>query len=400
VIAGRRRRRAPRLLVRGAIAWGVVALLLWSAMSLRVPFLPRDDRVVTAHLPSAANARPGQPVRVRGVDVGAIDGLEPAADGGVLARLRLNEDLDLRRDARVDLRWRTLFGRNMAIDLDPGSPSAPALGDAVIALRATGAQVEFDQLFEPLDGDGRDAVRAVFAELGDALLAAEPPRAAAAALAPTMRAVARGVQPLRGTYPGDLARVVRHAGEATAALGRSERALAGLLDSGVTALGVTAARRQDIGTLLRVAPGALQRTRGTLRRLEHTLNTLDPLVAELAPAAGRVAPTVRVARPALRALRTSLEQLRPAFDALGGTLDSLRQTERSARPLADALTPVLGRVEDRVLPRLSRVSDQTGLRLYQAIGPWFAAATSSVGEFDALGHMVRFQVNGGPGTFR
>lgn len=395
----RAKRRAPRLVLRGAVAWGVVALLLWSALALRVPFLPRGDRVVTAHLPSAANARPGQPVRVRGVDVGKIDALEPAAGGGVLARLRLDESVDLHRDARVSLRWRTMFGRNMTIDLDPGSASAPALGNATIPLRAAGAQVEWDQLFEPLDARGRRAVQTTLAELSDALLAPQPPRAAARQLAPTMDAVERGLRPLRGTSPGDLSRVVRRTGAIAAALGRSEDELAGLLDHGVTTLGVTAARRADIRRLLRVSPGALGRTRSTLRRLDATLDVLDPLVSELAPAAGRVAPAIRTVRPALRTLRVSLNRLAPTFDALSGALDGLRRTERSARPLAETLTPTLRRVQDRLLPGLERVDDQTGLRLYQAIGPWFAAATSSVGEYDAGGHMVRFQVNGGAGTF-
>ncbi len=393
-------RRAPRLILRGAIAWAVVGLVLWSALSLRVPFLPRGDRLVTAHLPSAANARPGQPVRVRGVDVGTIDTVKPAAGGGVVARLRLDKSVDLHRDARVSLRWRTMFGRNMTIDLDPGSASAPALGDAAIPVRAGGAQVEWDQLFEPLDTPGRHAVQTTLAELSDALLAPQPPRAAAKELAPTMDAVERGLRPLRGTSPGDLSRLVRRTGAVAAALGRSEEELAGMLDHGVTALGVTAARRADIGDLLRVSPGALVRTRRTLRRLDASLDTLDPLVRELAPAAGRVAPTVRTVRPALRALRVTLERLAPTFDELGDALDGLRNTERSASPLVDTLTPTLRRMRDRLLPGLERVDDQTGLRLYQAIGPWFAAATSSVGEYDSGGHMVRFQVNGGAGTLR
>lgn len=391
-------RRGPNLALRGAMALAVIGLVLWSALSLRIPFIPRGGQVITAHLPSAANARPGQPVRVRGVDVGQIEDLRAAPGGGVLARLRVGDEIDVRADARVALRWRTIFGRNMAIELDPGSPSAPPLGDRAVPRSATAAQVEWDELFEPLDAPGRGALRTTMNEVAAALRDPAAPREAARLLAPTMRGVGAGLAPLRGTHPGDLTRLVRRTARTAAALGRSQDELAALLDDGVVTLGVTAARQADVGRLLDVGPRALSRTTVTLARLDRTLDALDPLVAELRPAAPRLAPAVAQTRPALRSLRITLRRMTPALDGLSGALAALETAERSATPMIRGLRPGVGRLEREIVPALDRRNPGSDLRLFQAVGPWFAAAASSVGEFDASGHMVRFQVNGGEAT--
>jgi len=388
------RRRAPRLAVRGALAVLAAGLVVWSAIDLRIPFLPRGGQVIEARLPSAANARAGQPVRVRGVDVGRIEKLTAAPGGGVVARLRVDGDVAVRADATANLRARTMFGRNMYVDLDPGSRTAPALRGE-IGLSATGSQVDFDQLLAPLGAPGRAAVRVLMAETADALLAPRPPREALRLLGPTMRGIDQGLRPLRGTDDGDLPRLLGHTAKVARALGASEADLAGLVEDGATTLGVTAARRADVGRLLEIAPGTLANSRRTLARLDTTLDRLDPLVADLGLAARLVRPAVDAAKPTLAALRRTLDDLAPTALALRGALKGLRRAVPSARSVTDGLRPVLQRLNERLLPGLAKVDEQTGLKLYAALGPAFAAASSSVGEYDARGHMVRFQANFG-----
>lgn len=386
------RRRPPRLVLRGALAVLAAALVVWSAVDLRIPFLPRGGHVIEARLPSAANARPGQPVRVRGVDVGQIEQLTAASGGGVTARLRIDDDVAVHADATANLRARTMFGRNMYVDLDPGSPSAPAL-ERPIALSASGTQVDFDQLLAPFDTTGREAVRVLLTETADALLAPDPPREALRLLGPTMRGIDRGLRPLRGTADGDLSHLVGHTAKVARAVGASEADLASVVEDGATTLGVTAARRADLGRLLEVAPGALANSRRTLARLNSTLDRLDPLVADLRPGARLVAPAVAAAKPTLAALRRTLDDLAPTARALRAALSRLGAAVPSARSVTDGLRPVLRRLNNRLLPGLAKVDENTGLKIYEAMGPAFAAASSSVGEYDDRGHMIRFQVN-------
>lgn len=390
----RRRRREPRLALRGALAVLVMALGLWSVIDLRVPFVPRGGQIVNARLPSAANARDGQPVRIKGVDVGHIEKLTAAPGGGVVARLRIDAGVALHADASASLRMRTLFGRNMYVDLSPGSSSAPRLRGE-IGLDATASQVDFDQVLAPLDARGRGALRTVFDETSGALLSPEPPREALRLLPSTMHDAATGLRPLRGTAPGDLPHTVGNVARVAGAVSSSETRLAQLVDDGARTLGVTAARRADLGRLLQVAPGALTNSRRTLARLDVTLDHLDPLVADLGPATGRVAPAVAAAEPTLASLRQLLRHLVPAAASLRDALHTLRQVVPTTAAVTRGLRPILRRLDERLLPGLNEVGAQSGLRLYEALGPFFAAADSSAGEYDGQGHLMRFQANVG-----
>jgi phospholipid/cholesterol/gamma-HCH transport system substrate-binding protein len=371
---------------------------VWSALTLHIPFLPSGGQIITARLASVANARVGQPVRINGVDVGQIAAVDPGPDGTGLLKLRIADGIRVHADARLDLRWRTFFGGNLAVALDPGSPSAPALRGP-LPISATRSQIEFDQALAPLGPAGRAAVRQLLLQTSIALARPGAPRTAAALFAPTMNGAATSLRALRGTAAGDLATLVRSTGDAAAALAGSEQSLADLIDSASITLGVTAARREDVGRLLDASPAALAQTTITMRRLRGTLDQLDPLVADLRPAAPLVAPTVSAAEPGLESLTHDLHRLGPALTSLSDSVGGLRALAPIAVPVLEQLRPSLRRLRSAVLPALDRVQPGNGLKLYEAIGPWFAAATSSVGEFDGRGHMVRFQVNGGEGTF-
>ena len=376
---------------------GAMTLIIWSALTLRIPFVPSGGQLIVARLASVADARVGQPVRINGVNVGEITGVAPGPhDTGVLT-LQVDSGIPIHADARIDLRWRTFFGGNMAVALDPGSPTAPRL-KGPIPLTATHTQVEFDQLLQPLTVHGRTAVRQTLIQGSIALEHPDAPRADAALLQPTLRGATTAVTALGGTQAGDLAALVRATGSATAALATSEQNLASFIDSAQITLGVTAARHEVIAQLLSESPGSLAQTTTTMQRLRGTLDQLDPLVADVKPAAPLVAPAVAAAEPALSTLGNSLNRLRPALESVANALAALHTLASVAGPVLRQLTPSLQRLQDKIIPALDQVQPSNRLKLYEAIGPWFAAATSSVSEFDANGHMVRFQVNGGEGT--
>src|SRR5205823_1724787 len=68
-------RRSPRLVTRGAFVLGAAGVIIWSALTLRIPFWPAGGQIITARLASVADAHTGQPVRISGVDVGEIAGV-------------------------------------------------------------------------------------------------------------------------------------------------------------------------------------------------------------------------------------------------------------------------------------------------------------------------------------
>src|SRR3954447_7548953 len=248
IVPGRHR---PKRVRNGAIFVAAVVIFLWIIYTKpTLPFLGPKGTTVTADLGYGANIRPGYtPVRVHGVDVGQVTSVKrPPSGRGVRVKLLVldGKGVKLHQDASLSLRWRTLLGRNMYVDLDPGSPSAPALPGNFIPRSRTSDQVELDTALEPLDSSGRRAFQTMINEFDRGF---SDPQAFAGTLdaaAPALRNAARGLKPLTGTQPDDLHDLVSSTSRALGALARNEQALGGVLDNGRLALGATAARRADV----------------------------------------------------------------------------------------------------------------------------------------------------------
>jgi virulence factor Mce-like protein len=390
----------PRYQRNGAITLTVVlvgiVLALTVGYSREIPFLGGGE-TVHAEFTSAPNLRVGNPVRVRGIKVGKVTKIEQADDlraARVTMELDSGEDIELKRDARAQVLWRTLLGRNMYVDLEPGSASAPKLAGDTIDRRRTSAQVEFDQLFEPLDTGGRGALQTLFAQLDVAFDQPGPPGQALERLAPAMRTAGPGLEALRGERSGDLARALDGTRRTMRGLGRSERALAGLLDGAAVTLGVTAARRADLGSFLRLAPATLRETRATTARLRHTLDLADPVATRVRPGVRRLDEAATAVRPALLEATPVLRDADPLARRLQGALRALRPASREGVRAIDGLDPTLTRTTDTLLPWLAAPSDLK-ITNAQAIGPMFSTIDSAAQQFNAFGHQLRFQGLGG-----
>ncbi|WP_205699629.1 MlaD family protein [Conexibacter sp. SYSU D00693] len=384
----------PHRVRDGAIFLAVVGFLLVAGFGRGIPFWPDGRATVTADFAQAVSLREGAPVRVAGVDVGTVDGVDLGPGGrGARVTMKLDDDqeVDVRRDARAHLFWRTLLGRNMYVQLDPGTAGAPALGDDVLPASRTTAQVEVDQVLHPLDDGGRRALQVTTREFERGFAQPSAVQDTIDALPSASDSLAGGVSALRGSATGDLTRLVRSTSRALRALAADDDALAGTVEGAEVVLGVTAARRADLAGVLDRAPAAERRTITTMARLRGTLGRLDPLAAQLRPGArrlddavGAVRPALDVADPLLRRARPLLSRLRPAVADLGraGTVGV---------PLFDALDPTLDRSLDRLLPWLQERDDETKLRNLEAIGPWFSGADAIASRFDANGYVLRMQ---------
>jgi ABC-type transporter Mla subunit MlaD len=310
------------------------------------------------------------------------------------------DGLKIHRDARAGVYWRTLLGGNFYVDLDPGSRSAPEIGDdGTIPLSRTSSQVEFDQLLDSYSGGARRGIKTFIGAFEQGFSHPRAPGASIQALAPTMRNVASGVPALRGTQPGaDIPTLARDGSRALGALSRSEADLAGLIDSGDTAFSVTAARRADIGSMLQQAPVTMADTRVTLGRLRGTFDRLDPVAEALRPGARQLDDTVAAARPAMVQLRRVLPVAVPFLRDIDPALRDLSRAARSGQPVLEDLNPALDRTNADIVPWLGKRDDETKLKNAWAIGPFFATLASSSETFDSGGHVQNFQTLNGPGA--
>jgi ABC-type transporter Mla subunit MlaD len=390
----------PKLVRNGAIFTAFILVFLYVIYTKpSVPLLSSSGTTVKAELAYAANVRPGYtPVRVLGVDVGQVTGVERAPSGrGVRITLAIDDGkgVHVKQDATINWRWRTLLGRNMYVDLNPGSASAPALGDRVIPRSQTTSQVELDQAIEPLDATGRQALQTMIDQF-DAGFA--DPRAVSQTIqnfAPSMRNLAAGLPGLRGTVPGDLPALVRSTSRAMGALASDEAALGGLIDSGAIALGVTAARRIDLGSIVDRAPSALAQTQATMARLRITLDTLDPIAGRLRPGARKLERSATLAQVALSAATPLLSDLKPTLAAIRPSVTALGSAARAGVPVIRSLTPTLDRTTNSVLPFLNRTDPESKLKNFEAAGPAVASVSSVLALGDQYATLAGFE--GGAG---
>jgi virulence factor Mce-like protein len=389
-------RQRPHHHRNGLITLVLISIFVFLAMTVgyyrSIPFLSSGEQV-KAEFDHIANLRVGNPVRVRGVKVGKVTKIERDADksvGLVTMELDGKQDVDLKRDAKASILWRTLLGRNMYLQLEPGTPGAPELGDARIPRTRTESQIEFDQLFEALDDDGRQGVQAMFREFDGAFAEPGVPGQNLDRLAPTMRVVAPALQALRGERTGDIGRLTANTSRTMQGLARSEEKLAGLIDGANVTLGVTAARRADLGSFVRQAPATLRDTRTTTARLRTTLDLLDPVADRVRPGVRELDDAARTVRPALREATPLLRAARPLSDQLQGALHALEPASVKGVEVIRGMDPTLTRLKDPILPWL-KSKNALGLPVHQSFGPVLSNTASAAQQFTALGHLMRFQ---------
>ncbi len=388
-----------RPLAIGFAVTAVIVIALVSAAQRHIPLTPVAGRVVDAEFNAADQVSNRTVVRVNGIDVGRVSGVEAGSDPYRTSRvvMRITDDnVHLHADASAQIRWRTLFGGLMFIDLHPGSAAAPLSGP--ISATRTSNQVELDQLLGTYSGTTAQAQRGLFTGLRQTF--ANPPGIGSTlqVLAPALQTVQKGLQPLLGQQTDDLRGLVRATARTLQGLDDTA-GLQNLVTGAQQTLAVTDAQRQNLGQTLELSPPSLQSTFTTMRRLHTTLDHLDPLVAGLLPGALALAPAARAARPALAETQTVLSDLRPLLRAAGPTFDALRQASPLGVSLMQGLDPTVARMLTNILPWLASRDSGTRLKNYESIGPFWSALAADAGEYDSIGYRIRFTVPLGTNSF-
>ncbi|MCW3040823.1 MAG: Mammalian cell entry related domain protein [Solirubrobacterales bacterium] len=384
----------PALLGLIAIAVTVFALLM--AVTRGGLLLPGAHvQLVTAQFASTNELREGNSVRVAGIKVGTVRSitLDPSAQQTTVKLALTKKDLHVRSDATAQLRWTTLLGGRLYVDLHTGSPSMPAsTGD--IPLRQTRTQVEFDQLTDTLQGNGRQQLKTTIGQMRAGLADPKASARVLRELAPAMTSIKLGLPPLRGEQPDDLRGLVDSTAKTLQGLGDDTTALQGLVVGAAQTTQVTAEERSALGAALRIMPATLQTTRGVTRRIDHTLTLLDPLSDSLRPGARALAPSATNLKPFLERAGTVLLRARPLLRDLSPSVRALSATAKQGRPLLNDVTPVLNRLDGELLPFLEKVDPDTDHRTIDMIGPTLAGVANASSQFDDAGNILHFGVLG------
>jgi virulence factor Mce-like protein len=378
--------------------------------------LPFGHRfTVSAVVANSVNVRPGDPVRIAGVDVGTVSGVGADGEASKIAFTVNAAGLPLHRNATVRIRDRLFLEGSYYLDLDPGAPGAPTLHDgATIPESQTSSPVQFFQVLSTFDVATRADLTTLVATLSEGLAAppgqplslsgADGLKRAFPQAAPALEDVALLTRSLRGTQPGDLPRLLSSASEVTGTLGANSTQLAQLvtgLDVSSRALvasdGALGQSIEGLDETLRSAPRALtavDRALGPVARLaevlDPSLKLAPPLVTALS---GAVADLNSVLAPVQRghlltSLQATFEQFPNLLSQLGSAFPITKQVTDCLRT---HVTPVLRQqVADGTL--------STGRPVWQDFVHFLPGIAGASGDFDANGPYTRVLAAAGTNT--
>jgi phospholipid/cholesterol/gamma-HCH transport system substrate-binding protein len=322
-----------------AVAAAVSAFIL---IHERLP-VPWDDRyTVRAEFLTAQAITPGQgqTVTVSGVKVGDVAKVE-LKDGRAIVSMSMERDKlsSVGENARLLLRPKTPL-QDMSIDMDPGPASEPSIGDRLLPVSQTQANVNVDEVLAGLDGDTRNYLSIMLSSFGRGLDSnGVNLRRLFAATSPTTAQLAELDDTLDGRRQ-DIKELVSHLRGVTGALAEQREAIVQLVQAGNVAFGAIDAEQAPLKRSLDLLPG-------TLQRANRVITTLTPFTAQLRTTAEDLVPVVRHTGPTLQRLRPLVEAARPA-------VASLRELTPAAIPLAGDLRTALAELRPSV-PQVEQI---------------------------------------------
>ncbi len=403
----------------------VIFLLIFTigpylAFTGHVPFTSYGYQL-EATFSNGVNIATNSPVRIAGVDVGRVIGVERDGDATKVTFTVEGKGRPIHDDAFAAIRPRIFLEGNFFVDLAPGSPSAPELASGeTIGVSHTSTWVQIDEVLTALQAPVRADLSRLLESYGTALTH-EPTAAEDETQVPEVqgksgaealngvfryggdagRYSAQVTNALLGTQPRDLSRLVAGAGRAFGALARNEEDLKGLIVNFDVFTGALAAQSTNLtATVQRLAP-FLDEFHGSLVSLNKTLPPLRAWAIELTPSVEELPGWIAAGKP----------WIKQAYPLLSG-----KEGGGTARLLAEATPGFAGAAQAGkaiALPQLNRLSlctsrvmvptfNQTINDQFSTGGPnyreflYTLANFSGWGQtFDGNGPFVRIQPGGG-----
>ena len=338
-----------------AVVLSVVGYVSYTALN-GLPFQSTYD--VTVELPDASRLVVNDTVRIRGVRVGRVAGVDArpataAHPGYASIRLALGGSTTaLPVDTKVRTRAGSVLGVSY-VELSPGTSSKTVPDGGKLPLRNASATVEVTDLFAVFERGMRRDVRETAAMLGGGL----------AGRGPDLNALVGGLRRLVGPLTTvsatlaapstDVSGWIRGYGQFTTAVAAVSQDLAGMMHGGAVTFDALARERPALGRAMAALPTAETAATTALARVNPSLRRLADIAERLQPASRTLAPSLTATNRALLA-GVPVLQLTPAFasrlrDTLevleavtrrkttGQTIGRLTDVVTTLRPTVDAL---------------------------------------------------------------
>ena len=406
----------------GLIALIVIVIGVFLAFTKDIPFTKPYE--LNAIFENAPPIQKGQAVRIAGVDVGKVSGVEPVGGDSPAVKVTMKlEDsaLPIHENAEVKVRPRIFFEGNLFMDVRPGTPDAPDADTGfTIPASQTSAPVQIDQVLGTLKTNTREDLQKLLIGYGEAING-EPEKGedddqeievvgltAGQALnksldysADSLRDTAIVNQALLGTEMGDLSKLIGSQRKVFGALASRENQLKELVTNFNTTVGALAAEEGNLSETVAELPQVLEAANPALDNLNAAFPPTRAFALEIIPGVRETPATIEAGFPWVRQTRALLSQ-----PELQGLVDELRPAVSDFAAFVDGQIDLLPQLNlfnrcqlEVVLPtQEQRIEDgnlSTGLRNYEE---FFQTLVSLAGEsqnFDGNGSYVRFQAGGG-----
>jgi ABC-type transporter Mla subunit MlaD len=352
----------------------------------------KDHYFVRAIFDNASTIVPGEDVKIAGVPVGIVSGMEvtPAKQAAVTLQINDEKFTPFKDDASCRIRLQGLIGERF-VECEPGSASSRELtkvqrgdgkGERLLSVRHTSSPVDLDLLNDIMRLPYRQRFAILLSELGTGLAGRgadlnEVIHRANPALKETDDVLA-----ILAKQNKTLVRLARDSDTALAPLAREREHFANFIEVANKTGEATAERSADQRRALELLPATLQKLRGLMVDLEGLADQGTPLLSDVnqsAPDLGRL----------IKAQGTLADASRKSFPSLGDALETGRPALIQARPLIQSLSR-LGtelRPTAKNLDELTKSLDATGG--IQRINDFLYYVTLSINGFDSLGHYLR-----------
>ena len=394
-----RKRRPPRLLLFGVVGVLVVAAVAYFAFAKRLPFV--HGYRFKAEFKSSNQLVTGfSPVRIAGVTVGKVVGVEKGSGANTIVTMEVKDDaLPLHRDATVRIRPRLFLEGGFAVELTTGSPGAPKLPDnGMLPTDQTALPVQFDQILSTFDAPSREGVRKLIGGLDTAFGkgGAKALGGAFKPLAPALRDVAVVAEAARGPRPHDLSQGIGSTSRITEALASRDADLRGLLTSLNRTTSAIASRDVQLAGTIRETDRLVRLAPADLDRLDRGLPAIRRFVTALRPSLRQLPGTLNRTVPVLDQLDrlVSASELPRLVRVARPTVERLPDTQLRLGGLFDLVTPVTACVRDKAIPVLNATVPDgkltTGRPVWQELASALVGLSGASQDFDGNGYAIRF----------
>ncbi len=334
-------------------------MAVYFGFTKRIPF--KHGFRLKAVFATAVNIHPKSPVRIAGVNVGAVTSIQREGNAGLVNMEIEPKGLPIHTDATLKIRPRIFLEGNWFVDMQPGSPTAKTVSSGyTIPITQTADPVQLDQVLNALNTDTRANLQDFLQGYGDGLTrkpdaaenAEQDPDVyglnAAQALNKTyhrapsaLRDSAIVNQALGGTEQHDFSQLIAAIGKVTGALNVHEQQLSELAPNFNAFFAAFAAQSPSLSAAIAHLPGALRNADRAFVALDASFPPTRAFAEAILPGVQQQVPTINAALPWIEQVQASL-----APTELGGVARGLNEAAPTLAKLIGEQVPFFKQTDE------------------------------------------------------